>query len=28
MISVAQLVEAIHAAEDSLMLIDELTRRG
>ena len=28
MISVAQLVEAIHAAEDSLMLIDELTKRG
>jgi coenzyme F420-reducing hydrogenase alpha subunit len=28
MISVAQLVEAIHAAEDSLMLIDELIKRG
>jgi sulfhydrogenase subunit alpha len=28
LISVAQLVEAIHAAEDCLMLIDELLRRG
>ncbi|MDO9066475.1 MAG: nickel-dependent hydrogenase large subunit, partial [Chloroflexota bacterium] len=28
MISVAQLVEAIHAAEDSLTIIDELLRRG
>ncbi len=28
MISVAQLVEAIHAAEDSLIIIDELLRRG
>ncbi len=28
MISVAQLVEAIHAAEDSLMLMDEIAGRG